>query len=587
MSTLPAELWAERLRGRARGGRVELVTGRGGEVTARVGGLLLHSQYNPRQEALRLIEAAQLPPGAPVVVFGIGMGHHVRALLDAGHRVLAVEPDEEVAALALAEGAARAGFDLCVGGLSSDDAFLEPAPVFFAHPMSARLHPEAAARCENTVASAPLRGMRLNIAVVGPMYGGSAPMTEYLVNGFRALGHVTALIDNTAGWDFYQRVTKGVKDPVAAAQLGQLMTNTLSEWTYARVAEFNPEICIVMAQAPVGPAFPARLAKLGTVSAFWFVENWRHMRYWDSVAPAYDGFFHIQPGEFEEKLRAAGCRHHAFVQTGCDPDLHRPVVLSDEDRERYACDISFAGAGYYNRLQLFKGLTDYRFKIWGVDWHERELARLVQSNEQRFDNEQFMKICAASKINLNLHSSNAHDGVDPHCDAINPRVFEIAAAGGFQLCDPCIGLDQHFDLEHEVPAYRDLKELRGKIDHYLAHPEERAEIAARARARALAEHTYARRAQAMLDHLFAWHGKRIAARGVRVVRTVGETVERLPAGHELRDYLAGLPAELLFTQEGINAVLRPPMAGLSRPEQIFNYMKEVRQFTETLLAQKR
>ena len=66
------------------------------------------------------------------------------------------------------------------------------------------------------------------------------------------------------------------------------------------------------------------------VTAFWFVENWRHMRYWDQIAPAYDAFFHIQPGEFEAKLDAIGCAHHAFVQTGCDPALHRPVTLEQK-----------------------------------------------------------------------------------------------------------------------------------------------------------------------------------------------------------------------------------------------------------------
>lgn len=587
MTTRIAEDWQERLRDLPRSDSVELVAGRGGKPTLRVNELLFHSQYNPEQEAQRLIESAQLPPNAPVVVFGLGLGYHVRALIDRGHECLVIEPSEAVAALALAEGAAREGFQLCIGDLDPNEPFLTRDPRFLAHPIAARLHPEAARAAENTLATAALRGKRFNVAIVGPMYGGSAPMTQYLANGFRNLGHNTALIDNTAAWELYDRVTKSVKGQTAAAQLGQMLTNALSEWTYARVAEFDPEICIVMAQAPVSPNFAARLAKLGTVTAFWFVENWRHMSYWDTVAPAYDAFFHIQPGEFEQKLDVLGCKHHAFVQTGCDPDLHRPVTLSEDDQERYGCDLSFAGAGYYNRLQVFKGLTDYRFKIWGVDWRERELAPLVQNADQRFDNEQFMKIAAASAINLNLHSSNAHEGVDPRCDAINPRVFEIAAAGAFQLCDPCIGLDSHFDLETEIPVYHDLKELRARIDHFLAHPEERRAIAERARARAIKDHTYANRAQTMLDHLLRWHGARIQKRGVRELRTVGETAERLPEGDELRAYLESLPADLLFTQEGINALLRPPMGGLSRPEQLFSYMREVRNFTETLLGQRR
>lgn len=583
MATVLAETWGERLAGQPRAPHVEVLAGRAGHPTLRVQGALLHSQYNPVQEAARWVEGLTLAKGSPVVVFGLGMGYHVQALMAAGHAVLAVEPDEGVAAAALAEGAARAGYLLCIGAL--DEAakdFLAKKPIFVAHPASARLHPEAVQAAEAEVAVAALRGLRLNVAVVGPMYGGSAPITEYLVNGFRKLGHNAAFIDNTSGWELYDRVTKSVKDPTASAQLGTLVTNLLSEWTYARVAEFDPEICIVMAQAPVAANFPARLAKNGTVCAYWYVENWRHMRYWDSVAPAYDAFFHIQPGEFEEKLTAAGCAHHAFVQTGCDPDFHKPVRLSEDERADYDCDISFAGAGYFNRLQVFKGLTDYKFKIWGVEWPERELVPLVQGGEKRFDNDTFMKIVAGTRVSLNLHSSNAHEAVDPRCDALNPRVFEIAAAGGFQVCDPCIGLDRHF-AEDEVPTYRSLRELRDRIDHYLAHPKERAACAERAQARALREHTYEQRAAEMLGHLLHWHGARIRKRGVRVQRTIAEAAAELPQGDELREYLETLPGELTFNQDTINVLLAPPMGGLSRPEQLLCYMREIRNFTEALL----
>src|SRR5690606_1768021 len=122
-------------------------------------------------------------------------------------------------------------------------------------------------------------------------------------------------------------------------------------------------------------------------------------------------------------------------------EIHKPVELDPDEQATYACDISFAGAPYLNRVQMFQALTDYNFKIWGPDWPGRELHKLVQRPGERFTPEMFAKIVAGSKINLNLHSSAAHEGIDPGCDAINPRVFEIAACGGFQLCDPAIGLE--------------------------------------------------------------------------------------------------------------------------------------------------
>ncbi len=584
----PLREWRDALAG-ARNDAVQRVEGREGLPTLKVGAIFLHSRYQPEQEARRLLDSAALDPARPVLVIGLGLGYHVQELLSRHMDVAVVEPDPAVARFALDGPLKDAALPLGVGAPEAITdapafrAFARRLPQVLVHPPTARLHPGYAEAIEASLSREALGGQHLNVAIVGPLYGGSLPIAGYLADAFRKLGHQALLVDNRIAWDLYQSVASGVENKKASGQLTGLLTNFLAEWCYARVAEFNPEICIVIAQAPVGPGFPARLAKHGIVSAFWFVENWRHLPYWKEIAPGYDCFFHIQPGEFDEKLDEIGCKHHAFVQTACDPAIHRPVTLAEAERAEFECDLSFAGAGYYNRLQLFRGLTDYRFKIWGVDWAERELAKCLVGGPRRFDSEAFMKIVAGSKINLNLHSSTSHDGVDPKCDAINPRVFEIAAAGGFQVCDPCVGLETHFDFETELPVYRDLKGLRALIDHYLAHPEERAAFAQRAQARALRDHTYEQRAQHMLDVLFAAHGARILRRGLRIQRTVGETLDRAGADTELGRWLATLPKDLPFTEESLAAFLQPGNPDAPYPARVFSYMREVCEFADALL----
>ena len=46
-----------------------------------------------------------------------------------------------------------------------------------------------------------------------------------------------------------------------------------------------------------------------------------------------------------------------------------------------------------------------------------------------------MKIYNASKININLHSSLQTTDLVSRGDFVNPRTFELAAAGAFQLVD--------------------------------------------------------------------------------------------------------------------------------------------------------
>jgi spore maturation protein CgeB len=155
------------------------------------------------------------------------------------------------------------------------------------------------------------------------------------------------------------------------------------------------------------------------------------------------------------------------------------------------------------------------------------------------------------------------------------------------LCDPCIGLDTHFEFESELPIYHDLKELRARIDYFLAHPEERSAVAKRARERALKEHTYTHRAQRMLDLIVEAHGPSILERGVRVQRTVAEMAERLGPEHALSRWLATLPPDTPFIQEVLTPLLRGGVNDLSYPEQVFAYMREVRNFAEAILKEPR
>lgn len=572
---------------------VQIVDAKGGLRTIKAGPVFLHSRYDPEKETKQLLDSASLDPARPVLVVGLGLGYHVLELLARGIETSVLEPDALIAHLALEGPLSHADFPLGIGDIetiAATEAFQSLArrvPQILVHPATARLHPQYADAVRAAISKRSLGGVRLSVAVVGPMFGGSLPITDYLANAFRTLGHRTLKVDNALGWPLYETVTNSVATTRARDQLGSMTTKLLGEWSYARVAEFNPEICIVLAQAPVGPNFAARLAQNGIVSAFWYVENWRHMPYWNQVALEYDYFFHIQPGEFEKQLDAIGCRHHAFVQTGCDPSVHHPVELSLEEQAEFGCDISFAGAGYYNRNKLFRGLTDHRFKIWGVNWAERELNRLVQRRDERFTPAQFMKIVAASKINLNLHSSQRSEGVDPQCDAINPRVFEIAAAGGFQLCDPCIGLETHFDFDTELPVYRSLPELREKIDYFLTRPEERKAFAGRAKQRALRDHSYANRAQQMIDLLLESHGARLLKRGVRMQRTVGEVVDHVGRDSELGQYLAQLPQDELFLYDNICEMLRRRVADDTHAARVFAYLHEVREFAEALMKEQR
>jgi spore maturation protein CgeB len=71
-------------------------------------------------------------------------------------------------------------------------------------------------------------------------------------------------------------------------------------------------------------------------------------------------------------------------------------------------------------------------------------------------------------------------------------VFDVSACGGFVISDWRQDLGRLFGKE-EIASYTNIDDLREKIKHFLAYPEEREEMARRARKRVLGEHTFLHR----------------------------------------------------------------------------------------------
>ena len=99
-----------------------------------------------------------------------------------------------------------------------------------------------------------------------------------------------------------------------------------------------------------------------------------------------------------------------------------------------------------------------------------------------------------NRCEVNLNSTSIQMAT-----TVNQRVFDCPAAGGFLLTDAQVALEELFDCEKEVALYHSFEECRDLLRFYRAHPAARLDIASRARARVLGEHTYAHRLQQIAD----------------------------------------------------------------------------------------
>ena len=97
---------------------------------------------------------------------------------------------------------------------------------------------------------------------------------------------------------------------------------------------------------------------------------------------------------------------------------------------------------------------------------------------------------AATKININHHDFPRDDGY------LNLRDTAITGSGGFMLTDRVAGVEEIFDIGHEIDTYESLEELRDKACWWLAYDKEPEQAAGRAQHRIFQEYgdiAYARK----------------------------------------------------------------------------------------------
>lgn len=85
--------------------------------------------------------------------------------------------------------------------------------------------------------------------------------------------------------------------------------------------------------------------------------------------------------------------------------------------------------------------------------------------------------------------------------AVNQRLFDVPACGGFVLSDYQSALEEMFCPGQEIAVYRDRGEIAELARFYLAHESERQAISQAGRRRVLAEHTYRHRMEKIVEQM--------------------------------------------------------------------------------------
>lgn len=178
------------------------------------------------------------------------------------------------------------------------------------------------------------------------------------------------------------------------------------------------------------------------------------------------------------------------------------LPLQDDDSLDVQVDKTVA---YYNAKRFYNAYACIRnrdrfvislrrvlgeqFRLIGRGWERAYGVKAeppFESTDAYFDH--FRRVA----INVNLINGDAETG-------LNMQHFEITAAGGFMMCYDQPELAEQFEIGKECVVFQNERDLFQKTQYFLAHPDERAEIAHAGQRRTLSEHLYSHRLKTLLD----------------------------------------------------------------------------------------
>jgi spore maturation protein CgeB len=185
-----------------------------------------------------------------------------------------------------------------------------------------------------------------------------------------------------------------------------------------------------------------------------------------------------------------GARKTRLFLDSYDENVHKPMTLTESERERFSSDVSAIGAFEAERAESLTYLASHgiRVNVWGNGWGEmvNRHPNLVIKNEFLFGDDYSKAICA-TKINLNfLRKINR--------DEVTSRSVEIPACGGFMLGERTTRHLEFFEEGREAEYFGSNEELLRKVRHYLGNNDAREKIAHAGRERC-ARSEYSMRAQ--------------------------------------------------------------------------------------------
>jgi len=233
-----------------------------------------------------------------------------------------------------------------------------------------------------------------------------------------------------------------------------------------------------------------------SIPVLWLVDALERVATDLSTIKKFKKVFIFEPTD-KEKIKEA-----EFLPYGFDEEIYHKQKVDK------IYDVTFVGAGHKERYEPLDIISKacksmgMKFSVFGPftlfkknSSYREKYPFLYKSlvYNGRLSPKEINKIYNKSWININLHHPQSKKGV-------NPRTFEIAGSGNFQLVDEKETIKKLFG-QNELATYSNMEDLTKKINYFLKEKGLIFSIAKKAMERAISQHTFWHRAKYILNRI--------------------------------------------------------------------------------------
>jgi spore maturation protein CgeB len=324
----------------------------------------------------------------------------------------------------------------------------------------------------------------LCFVVAAPTRVGRAKVGKNLGDALTRLGHRVTYYD----YDREPVVCRIWPRALRARERRRRYLDHVNARVLETVRAARPDVFLCVKGVQFRPETIRAIGRLGvTTVGYWIDDPLDHDRSLVNAA-SYDRYF-TNDASSVERYREEGIARIQHLRSAADPEVFFPLP-----RARCKIDVAFVGTHSPGRESVVVALQGFDTHVYGsAAWRTAPIhaSRVHPGVFGTRTNEVFN----SARINLNVHRWFGQGS------AMNLRLFEVPASRGFLLTDWVAEIDGAYRPGEHVVCWRTPEELRAKVAYYLAHEDERREIAARGHEHFLRHHTYAVRARELLGHL--------------------------------------------------------------------------------------